>query len=221
MSQYGEHEVILKHFAGRDPAAHRFLDIGAFDGVTNSNTRPLADLGWSGVLVEPCPPAFCLLMRNYEANERMTLVNAAIVAYSPRLQVFHVNSANGDYCDQVSTFSEDHRAKWGAHPFRPILIHGVTWFDLLEACDTEHASFDFVNIDVEGTNLEVFRALPFLPEMVCVELDPHVAVLEAVQNRYLNTQVIGGNVLGWNARPAPEDTWCRVRPVRLVKAVAP
>lgn len=200
-SQYQEGAFILKYFEGRDPAAHRFLDAGAFDGVTNSNTRPLADLGWSGVLVEPCPPAFCLLMRNYEANDRMTLVNAAIVPHSPRLQVFHVNSANGDYCDQVSTFSEDHRAKWGAHPFRPILIHGVTWFDLLEACDTEHASFDFVNIDVEGTNLEVFRALPFLPEMVCVELDPHVAVLEAVQNRYLNTQVIGGNVLGWNARP--------------------
>ena len=199
MSQYGEHETILKYFEGRDPAAHRFLDIGAFDGVTNSNTRPLADLGWSGVLVEPCPPAFCLLMRNCEANDRMALINAAIVPHSPRLQLFHVNSANGDYCDQLSTFSEDHREKWarGSYPFRPILIRSASWFDLLEACDTEHASFDFVNIDVEGTNLEMFLAMPFLPEMVCVELDPHVAVLEAVQNRYLNTQVIGGNVLGW------------------------
>jgi len=194
-SQYGEHQHILDHFAGRDPAKLRFLDVGAFDGVTNSNTKPLADLGWVGVCVEPSPPAFCRLMKTYADSRRVTLVCAAVGGGNTW---FHCNSATGEFCDQVSTFSDEHRDKWEGHPFRTIVVNPMSW-DLLLA-SIPGLYFDFVNIDVEGTNLEVFESMPLRPEMVCVEADPRDEIESAIRARYRNALLVGGNWLGWEPR---------------------
>jgi len=197
-SQYGEHQFILDHFAGRDPAQLRFLDVGAFDGQTNSNTKPLADLGWSGVCVEPSPPAFCRLMKTYADNPRVTLVCGAVAGGNPSSAWFHCNSADGEHCDQVSTFSEEHRDKWENHPFRAIVVNPMSWERLLASIPGNY--FDFVNIDVEGTNLEVFESMPLKPEMVCVEADPRDKIEEAVMDRYRHALLVGGNWLGWEPR---------------------
>jgi FkbM family methyltransferase len=208
LSQYGEHEFILQHFAGRDPSMLRFLDVGAFDGVVNSNTRPLADLGWHGVCVEPSPPAFCMLMANYESNPRVRLVNAALTTEADGLLRFQCNSATGKHCDQLSTFSLDHVEKWKGHPFRQIYIPAMRWQDLIfdlanmSAIDSLERScyFDFVNIDVEGMNDSVFEAMPIRPEMVCVELDPAEDVKALCAFYYRQTRIVGGNILGWEPR---------------------
>ena len=186
-SQYGEAAAIVAHFAGR---VGRFLDVGAYNGKALSNTWPLAELGWSGVCVEPSPEPFCGLMRNYAGNDRVKLVNAALGAGAwTGLQELHSTG------DALSTFSGAHRDKFAAYPFQTILIPGgITWQMLLGAVGY---AFDFVNIDVDSMNEEVFRDMPILPEMVCVELDPAESVTALVTSRYRNTQIIGGNILGW------------------------
>lgn len=201
-SQYGEHQFILDHFKNRDPAALRFLDVGAFDGVSNSNTKPLADLGWSGMCVEPSPPAFCWLMKTHALNRRVELVNAAVVAGAylapmQRLRRFHCNTADAHSADQMSTLSTAHRDKWEGHPFRDIWVPVIDWADIDQI---RSGSFDFVNIDTEGTNLEVFQAMPFRPEMVCVEADPPDQIGHAVRARYKQQVQIGGNWIGWEPR---------------------
>jgi FkbM family methyltransferase len=197
-SQYEEAGFILDHFAGRDPAKLRFLDVGAFDGQTNSNTKPLADLGWSGVCVEPSPPAFCRLMKTHAENPRVTLVCAAVGHESTTW--FHCNSATGEHCDQVSTFSDEHMKKWAGFPFRSIVVSPMSWKRLLASVDPHLLAFDFVNIDVEGTNLEVFESMPLRPEMVCVEADPRDKIESAVRARYRHALLVGGNWLGWEPR---------------------
>lgn len=189
-SQYGEGRFIAEHFAGR---IGRFLDLGAYDGRNLSNTWALAQLGWSGVYVEPSPEPFCGLMRNYAGNPRVTLVNAAIGASGvSRLMPFHATG------DALSTTEDRHREKFGAYPFTPILIPGgIGWQELLESVGGE---FDFVNIDVEGKNVAVLAAMPIRPEMVCVEYDPDADGVNAVHNLLTalgyEITVIGGNVLG-------------------------
>ncbi len=75
-SQNDEEEFLIKHFAGKKG---RFLDIGAFDGMTMSNTRRLLELGWSGVMVEAHWGNFSLLCRNHlEFTDRATLICAAL-----------------------------------------------------------------------------------------------------------------------------------------------
>lgn len=193
-SQYGEHDLILQHFAGR---IGRFLDVGAFDGVTFSNTKPLADLGWSGVFVEPSPPAFCHLMRNYADNPRVQLVNAAVVPFAdawPTLLKLHCNTADAQSADMLSTFDASLRDKWAGHPFRPIWTSGTSWHELYAAFGN---SFDFVNIDVEGMNLDVLKYMPIDPEMICVEADPPEQIMRVLEDRGYRIKLIGGNVLGW------------------------
>lgn len=200
-SQYGEHEAILKHFEGRDPATLRFLDIGAFDGITFSNTRPLADLGWAGVCVEPSPPAFCWLMKNYEGNDRVQLMNVALMPLSSDLQALttlHCNTSDCFSADMMSTVDEAHRAKFPAHPFRDIWVNTIGWQKLIECVGA--AWVNFVNIDVEGLNGAVFEEMPLQPDMLCVEwdrnVDPHLGLLMR-RKGYPHIQEIGGNLLAW------------------------
>jgi hypothetical protein len=47
-SQNNEQEIILNFFNGR---IGRYLDIGAFDGVSMSNTLALVELGWQGTAI--------------------------------------------------------------------------------------------------------------------------------------------------------------------------
>lgn len=165
-SQGDEEGVIARLLSGR-AMSRRFLDIGAHDGVTFSNTRRLADEGWTGTLVEPSPAAFVSLMKNYEGRANCDLVHAAIVEAGPqRLITFH-----DSHGDMVSTLSDDHRSLWqgrGGHQkaigkpipgnvnFQPICVAALNVVDLIAQFP---GPYDFVNLDVEGTNFELFRAM--------------------------------------------------------------
>lgn len=199
-SQYGEHDYILEYFAGR---IGRFLDVGAFDGVTFSNTRPLADLGWYGVCVEPSPPAFCWLMKNYAGNNSVQLVNAGVGC--PGLKRFFSNTADSLSAEMMSSFSPEHVAKFAGFPFREIWTPLVDWSTLMDEF-AGALGFDFVNIDVEGTNVELLESFPWErigPAMICIEMDPADKVawmsVEMAQNGLTEQRIIGGNLLA--ARP--------------------
>jgi FkbM family methyltransferase len=193
-SQYGEHLIIEQHFAGR---VGHFLDIGAFDGFSNSNTWLLAQAGWTGVCVEPSPPAFCELMKRYHGNPRVHLVNAAI-AKQAKLATFHCNSEDGTHCDQVSTLDPKHLQKWGGFPFTKMLTPTLTYDALMAGLTGAEISthFDFVNIDVEGINDEVLLQAWNDIELTCVELDPLDRVMQIAEHfGYKRLQVVGGNLL--------------------------
>ena len=66
-SQSGEQAHLLEHAiaVAQAPQGGRFLDLGAGDGETLSNTRALAQLGWGGVAVEPAAWAFDRLVARY------------------------------------------------------------------------------------------------------------------------------------------------------------
>ena len=50
-AQFGEDRVLWEVFQGRTLGF--FVEVGAFDGVTLSNTYFLEQMGWSGLLIEP------------------------------------------------------------------------------------------------------------------------------------------------------------------------
>lgn len=166
-SQKAEEETILRVFAETDGSVKkgRFLDLGAFDGKTFSNTLRLTELGWSGVCVEPSPRAFVALMKTHEANQGIHLINAA-VGPDRHLVDFH------DSPDAVSTTLEAHRKKWAKDTaFQPIYVCQVTIKDIL---DRFIGGYDFVNIDTEGTSADLFLAFPIAemkPKCICVEHD--------------------------------------------------
>lgn len=162
-SQNDEEDAILREVGG---PAGRLLDIGAYDGKTLSNTLRLIELGWEAVLVEPAHGPFGALVKQHGDNDQVQLVNAA-VAGKPGFAVF--SDSRGD---AVSTLSEAHRDLWSSQvkAWDRYLVRAVSPNELLAMIGHR---FDFISIDVEGTNLSVFKAFPWTLieglRLVCVE----------------------------------------------------
>jgi len=168
-SQNNEEEIIVNHFGGR---IGQFLDVGAYNGITFSNTHKLVELGWDGVCVEPSPSAFVSLVRLYKDNSKVKLVNCAIDKIS-RIVEFY--DAGGD---AVSSMDLEHKAKWekfGNSRFSLIFLKTITFKDLF---DVFRWNFDFINLDVENKNFELFQEIDFQSlaklKAICVEHDGRV-----------------------------------------------
>jgi FkbM family methyltransferase len=163
-SQNKEEQWILEHFKGK---IGNFLDIGAYDGKSMSNTWALSLLGWGGVLVEPSPSVIKGLMNHYKDRDNALIVNAAIDTQSRIIEFWDSNG------DAISTYDIDHKNLWVTNnqiPYQKLLMKTITVEELLSTVGT---NFDFINIDVEGVNLEVFKQ--FKPDdlstctAICIE----------------------------------------------------
>ena len=158
----------------------RFLDIGAYNSEIFSNTRALFERGWSGVMIDCAPRALVSLLSDYGAEERITIVAAAVALERGFLQV-HV----GDDAS-ITTADENLFQTWGKTSFfhpRPLIVPAITLWDIAQ----RFGAFDFWNIDVEGFSSEVFLQmlkLGYRPACVCVEHDDRQDVLKAAAEEH-------------------------------------
>lgn len=152
-SQSGEQSLILEWADRHGPG--RWLDLGAYDGETASNTRALALAGWSGVAVEPSARPFHRLAALYADRPDVECVQAAIVtgdfSFTDPLVRFYMTD------DMVSTGDESNRETWGElADFIPVYVATVTVGTLLRSFP---GPYDMISVDVEGGSLEIARAL--------------------------------------------------------------
>jgi len=150
-SQNGtEQKIILDYFSNREDG--KFLEIGAFDPFLFSNTRALVEKGWTGVMVEPDRICFEKLKKEYSNNSKITLIDKAISSYNGHIEFY---SSNGD---AVGTTNLEHVELWSpAVNFNKIIVETLSMSDfLLNYGD----NVDFLNIDVESTNIELFNLIP-------------------------------------------------------------
>lgn len=165
-SQNDEEQVILNLLGAG--TGRWFLDIGAYDGKTFSNSLRLAELGWSGVCVEPSPTAFTGLLRVHKDNPEVQLVNAAIGLEDKWVTFFDSGG------DAVSSTDVHHVMRWtqSGVPFTPFQLRQVSVSSFLAQFNRPYA---FVNIDVESKNWDLFTAINWstMPEVkvICVEYD--------------------------------------------------
>lgn len=171
-SQWGEQPIVLDVLSkmgslrGNDGALPRFLDLGAFDGLTGSNTRALSDQGWKGVLVEADPRAFQQLVANHRTNDKMQCVLGAVVGKE------RTNNGDREGEDRKHTGSLDRvRPFYDAGPQVSTAYGGHRLGDMVEGkwwtvCMTPFelaavfgSRFEFVSVDVEGCDLDVIKAL--------------------------------------------------------------
>jgi FkbM family methyltransferase len=171
-SQHGEEEVIRRLFEGVNNG--RFLDVGAHDGRTFSNTLALVEeRGWSGVCVEPSPMVFPRLMETHKDRPGIKLVNVALAADAGLVRFF---DSMGD-C--VSTTDLKHYEVWKeAANFREIYLATITPAALLARFA---GPYDFVSIDVEGTNFALVQSIQWAAvgaRVICVEFEDHLDEIE-------------------------------------------
>ena len=65
-----------------------FVEVGASDGVTFSNTSQLVSIGWSGVYIEPVFTYYKKCVKNYEGNKGITILNIACSDHTGTLKLF-------------------------------------------------------------------------------------------------------------------------------------
>lgn len=158
-SQNNEEDIILGYFGDK---VGRFLDMGANDGATLSNTRALALRGWDGVLVEPSPTAFARLSALYPDGK--TLLNLAVGDREGEIEFFEHGSDT-----LVSTTVAGERDRWGLSNYLPVKARMVGVDKLLELAP---GPYNFVSIDCEGMDVAILSGLAprMTPSVVyCIE----------------------------------------------------
>lgn len=171
-SQSGEQEAILKAIEGMPPG--RFLDIGAGDGETFSNTRALALARWSGVLVEPAAWAFAKLLALYDGTIAQCCSALVTADYCGPMKFLYSQD------DHLSTLEPAHAAAWSQVPFKPVTAAAITVAQLL---DWFEGRFSVVSIDAEGRTAELVRAYQEHPSwadvrVLCLERERGLPVRE-------------------------------------------
>lgn len=174
-SQNREEDIIVQLFNAERAVGH-FLDVGAYDGKTFSNTLRLAELGWSGVCVEPSPTVFPALLNVHKNNAKVVVVNAAVAPTNGFIDFFDSGG------DAVSTTQTAHKEKWEngyGSKFAKMMVYAITFSDIFRKFGTQ---FDFINLDVEGVSAELFALLPLQmlerTRCLCVEHDGKIAEIQ-------------------------------------------
>jgi len=164
-STNNEDDAILAYFREKGLERGRFLDIGAANGITLSNTHLLALSGWSGVCIDANAQELFNLNNLYWNNPNIEIVQGLISDGYGLKEFWNAKSAN------ISTSSkrmqERGREREGA---RRVFVPS---FSLDDVWKQFGHNFHFINIDLEGGTLPIMRQLPMdkLNEcrVICVE----------------------------------------------------
>lgn len=169
-SQNNEQEVILKYFGDFKGA---FLDIGCNDGVTLSNTRALALLGWCGCLVDASPKACIKLKHNYSELETKGCFYMYNYAIGKKSGTFDLNESGPLMSPHdvglVSTFVPEEMDRFKRIvSFEKVPVKMLKWKTLLNRFTIK--KFEMLSLDVEGLEIPILKQMDLTHfRLICVE----------------------------------------------------
>lgn len=174
-SQNDEQDYILEYFKN-NVTGIKYIEIGGYNPFKFSNTRALYELGAYGVVVEPSPICMSKFEEEYSNEPRITLIQAAITDFDGEVKFYESSG------DAISSTSIEHKEKWEkgySVKYNEITVKSISMETFLK----EHGQdVDFINIDVESTNWQLFNLIPdwFFNrlKMICIEHDGKYVEIE-------------------------------------------
>jgi len=199
-AQNGEDLLAAQFFRRIGLSRGYYVDIGCFHPHWISNTKLLHDQGWSGLAVDVDPFKVKLyrLVRGARVRTVCAAVTAAPAAGPVRLHRFH------KFWSELDTLSEEVAARSG----RPFSISTVQALPIGDLLDLAARPVNFLNIDVEGLDASILRAIDFgkhRPELICFE-DALGAVLPSTEM----TEFLGGHGYAHLFSTGPSHGFARV-----------
>lgn len=157
-SQYSQ-DLFLVSALFADKKNGIFVDIGANDGITYSNTLLLEELGWTGVCIEPIKSSFDKLV----ACRKCECINSTI---SSHLSEFVEFCEISGYSEMLSGIIEDYDERHKQRILHELQLYGGTKTKIkiknYRFCDIiKHPQIDIVCIDTEGSELSVLNSIDF------------------------------------------------------------
>jgi FkbM family methyltransferase len=160
MKYYSQFEqdkfVYEKYFINKSKGY--FVDIGAHDGITFSNSKFFEELGWEGTCIEPNPKIFEILTSNRKCN----CVKKAIADTIGISQFFQITEGPDMLSGLVNEFTDNAIAR--IHHELESFSESFDYIDV--ECDLfeniiKNNKIDFLSLDTEGNELKILQTIDF------------------------------------------------------------
>jgi len=154
-SQNDEESAIIGYFEANPPKSLTFLDLGANDGLTLSNTRALVHRGWHGVLVDASPKAFERLRLSCKGWQGLSCYHLALAAYDGKITLQESGELLSDNdVALVSSVNQSEVDRFkSAVRYESVVVPCFTWATFVEASPIKN--FSMISMDIEGSELDV------------------------------------------------------------------
>lgn len=160
VSQYGQDKWLIENiFPNKKDGV--FVDIGANDGVTLSNTLVLERLGWNGLAIEPIASTYEKLI----ASRKCTCINGGIAARTGEYTFRKIVGESEMLSGIKEEFDPRHIERIDqavAEQGGQVVDETIQCYNLNELLE-QHGikQVDFVSIDVEGAELSILESIDF------------------------------------------------------------
>jgi len=156
-SQFKQDQFVYEnYFQGKTNGY--FVDIGAHDGVTLSNSKFFEEIGWNGVCIEPNPKIFPVLKNNRTCK----CVEKAISDKIEISQFFQITDGPDMLSGLVNEFTDKAIVRINAE-----LESFPEGFDYIDVeCDlfsniVDNNKIDFLSLDTEGNEMKILQTIDF------------------------------------------------------------
>jgi FkbM family methyltransferase len=159
-SQFGQDKWVIENlFPGKKKGI--FVDIGANDGITFSNTYLLETMGWHGLAVEPVRSVYDKLVK----NRRCITVNGCVAPGSGK-KLFRVITG---YPQMLSGLVDEYDPRHLERIERELDSRGGEYTDVEVNCYNFNelleangiCCVDYLSIDVEGAEYKILDSIDF------------------------------------------------------------
>lgn len=172
-----------------------FLQIGAMDGVKHDELYSyVMNNNWTGYLVEPLPDMFTKLVENYKDKTGLVFENVAIFETDGETVIHRVppgaiqDEIVPDWAEGCTTLVPNSHIKEITTHMVEEKVKTMTIKSLIEKHSI--SSIDFIQIDTEGYDYEIFlqlRDAEFYPKLFKIEI-AHVTYTKSVWVRWFLEQ---------------------------------
>jgi FkbM family methyltransferase len=167
-----------------------FVEVGAYDGLTYSNSSCLAEAGWRGFLIEPIPQFAKACRERYRGHDRVQVVETAVGATNSSVEITIGDSLTTTDARLLEQFK---KLDWAKNAFEEATRRTVplqTLDHILEEARLT-SPIDVLIVDVEGAEAAVFEGFSlqrWMPRMIISELSHTHPDLHAVSAGDANLQ---------------------------------
>lgn len=158
-SQYGQDRFVDSYYTGKKNGF--FVEIGAFDGITGSNTLYFESRGWDGIVIEPNPIHTASLKKNRTckveavclAETEGQVLFTSIEGYSSTLSGIQ-KSYDQKHLKRIS----DEISRYGGTQ-NNIMVPAVNLKTLLNKYNVREV--DYLSVDTEGSEFQILKGIDF------------------------------------------------------------
>jgi len=188
-SQHGQHAFVYETFFKSKDGQGYFVDVGAYDGVTFSNSLFFErHLGWSGICIEPLPAAF----EKLQGSRTAVCLNCAVADRDGKGEFVDVDMPNFGkmYSGLRAEYDQRHVQILNAYMTGARLIE-VPLRRLADILDENGVrKIDYLSVDTEGGELKILKS---------IDLKSYDVGVISVENNYKDA-AISDHLLGFGYR---------------------